>query len=162
MNPSLAALLHQPCPLKRQLYPYGAQLDPFFFSQLLGEGPHVEIEILLPLQTPDPFHHLHGNPSRARLALAPVVSALVSVHVIAPTPTPHLAVADAPNLRRLPPTNLLRQRSQDHCLNLPGPLHADLAVTLHVHPDMSLTTGQLKSGHFTCQFDRTYHVSTIC
>src|SRR6266700_7107131 len=26
--------------------------------------------------------------------------------------------------------------------------------------DMSLTTGHLKSGHFTCQLDRTYHVST--
>jgi len=25
---------------------------------------------------------------------------------------------------------------------------------------MSLTTDRLKSGHFTCQFDRTYHMST--
>src|SRR5437016_14023594 len=44
------SLPHQACALQCQLDPCIAEIDAMFLAQLLVEMPHVEIEVLLPIQ----------------------------------------------------------------------------------------------------------------
>jgi len=104
------------------------------FSQLLVKVPHVKIKILLSVQAQDFLHRLQRNASWAGFSPAAVVKTVIAVHLITSVPAPHLAVANADDLRRLPPSDLLGHSPEDDFLDFQGPLHGSLAVIPHVHP----------------------------
>src|ERR1019366_7323168 len=66
-----------------------------------------------------------------RLAPTPVEQAPEPELFIAFMPAPHLPVADADDLRCLPPRDLLRHGPQNHFLYLHRPLHRGLRVRKH-------------------------------
>ena len=49
---------------------------------------------------------------------------------------PQLPVTDSENLRHLPPSDLLRQSPQNHCLNFHRPLLSGCTIVAYVASDM--------------------------
>src|SRR5277367_5314679 len=99
-------------------------MDPVLGAELLVKMAHVQVKVLLPVKP----QHLLGlrqwHTLLAWPAATPVDQSVVAVFFIALSPTPHLSVADADDLRRLPPVDLLPHRSQDYFLHLHRPLHS--------------------------------------
>src|SRR6266568_2340824 len=128
---ALPRLLHQPRSLQGQLDPRVAQPDAMLFPQLLVKVPHVEVVVALLIEPQHFFHGLQRHALGARSAPAPVEQPVVAVLLVAAPPAPHAPVADAENLRRLPPRDPLRQRPQNHLLNLHRPLHGGRWICMH-------------------------------
>ncbi len=57
MHPAFAPLGHHPRPLQQPFHPAIADLHLVLLLQLLVKVPHVQIEILLPIQTQDFLYH---------------------------------------------------------------------------------------------------------
>ena len=49
-EPGFLRFFTSPASCKRRLHPRVAELDPVLFAQLLVKVPHVEVEVLLPVQ----------------------------------------------------------------------------------------------------------------
>jgi hypothetical protein len=69
--------------------------------QLLVKMLHVQIEIVIAVETQNLFHHRQRNSLGRRLSPPPVEQSVIPELLIALPPTPHPPVADANNLRRL-------------------------------------------------------------
>jgi hypothetical protein len=69
-----------------------------------------------------------------------------------------LSSTDPQNLRRLPPVDPFRHRSQNYFLYLHRPLHFAFAVEAHLLSSMKLYHLAPQSGHFICYFRRAYYV----
>src|SRR5256714_134237 len=109
---------------------------------------HVQIEILLPVQGEHFLHRRHRHPPSRRLPPPPVEQPVVTLFDVALSPTPHVPVADAQNLRRLPPGDLLRHCLQHHVLYFHRPLHRGPRISFHASHGL-LSSPPAK---------RTYHV----
>src|SRR6266568_2017045 len=95
MHAPAAGLLHQPGPLQGQLHPGIAQGNALFLPQLLVEMAHIEIEILLSIQSEHPFGQLQRHTPRAGTTPAPIQQSVIAELLPAAAPAPHLPVADA-------------------------------------------------------------------
>jgi len=106
-------------------------MDPVLGAELLVKMAHVEVKVLLPVKP----QHLLSLRQRHTLFAGPaaptVDQPIVAAFFIALSPAPHLTVADANDLRCLPPADLLRHRSQDYLLHLHRPLHCGPRIRLH-------------------------------
>src|SRR5579872_5675832 len=131
MRSALASARHQARSLQRLLYPGVTQFDPVLGLQLLVKMLHVQIEILFPVQREHFLHRRHRYPATRRLAPPPVQQPVVALFLVALPPPPHVPVADAQNLRRLPPRDLLRHRLQHYVLYFHRPLHRGPRISFH-------------------------------
>src|ERR1019366_7153507 len=100
--------------------------------QLLVKVPHVQIEILFPIQSQHLLHHRQRHFLGRRLPPPPIKQTAEPELFISFMPAPHLPVADPYDLGCLPPRDLLRQRPQNYFLYLHRPLHRGLRVREHV------------------------------
>src|ERR1700757_3156617 len=173
MCPALASAHHQVRSLQRLLHPAVTQCDPVLGLQLLVKVLHVQIEILLPVQGEHFLHCRHRHPPTRGLAPPPVEQPVVAFFFVALPYPPHVPVADAQDLRRLPPGNLLGHRLQHHVLYFHRPLHRGLRVGFHAphgllpSPPAKRTYHVLSQPDISCATDtygtrawqkRTYHV----
>src|SRR6266568_8543820 len=94
MNPAPGLALHQAGCLQRLLHPRVAQTDLVFLAELLMEVTHVQVEVLVPIQTQNLFGLLLRHSSAAWLP-PPVKQALVAFFLIALPPSSQLTLADA-------------------------------------------------------------------
>src|SRR5205807_8255640 len=148
MRPALASARHQARSLQCLLHPGVTQFDPVLSLQLLVKMLHVQIEILLPVQREHSLHRHHRHPATRGLAPPPVQQPVVTLFDVALPPPPHVPVADAQDLRRLPPGNLLCHRLQHHVLYFHCPLHRGPRISFHA--SHGLLSSPLAK--------RTYHV----
>src|SRR5260370_40145200 len=149
-----AALLpaaHQSRALQSLLHPGIAELNAMLLLQFLVKMAHVEIEILLPIQPQDLLRRLQRYPPRTGPATTAIPQSVIPPLLIAAVPTPHLPLADADNLRPLPPRDALGHRSQNHFLyfHRPPPAHA---------PRRSHAVLRLVFLHRAASLKRTFHV----
>src|SRR6476661_3752571 len=107
MNAPPGLALHQAGRLQSLLDPRIAQPDLVFLAELLMKVPHVQIEVLVPVQTQNLFGLLLRHSSAAWLP-PPVKQALVAFFLIALPPSSQLPLTDAAQLRCLPPLDLPR------------------------------------------------------
>src|SRR5450759_3235814 len=131
MHPAFAPFRHHPRSLQQPLHPAVADLDLVLLLQLLVKVPHVQIEILLPIQPQDFLHHRQRHFLGRRFPPPSVTQTPEPELFIAFMPAPHLSVADADDLGRLPPRDLLRQGPQNNFLYFHRPLHRGLRVREH-------------------------------
>src|SRR3974390_2858731 len=120
-----------PRPLQRRLHPRVAQPDAVLLAQLLVKMPHVEIEVLLPIQPQHPLHRFHWHPLLARPAAPPVQYPVEAELLIAFSPAPQMPVGNAENLGRLIPRDLARHRPQHDFLHFHRPLHRGPRIRFH-------------------------------
>src|SRR5450631_4279503 len=100
--------LHQAGGLQRLLDPRVAQPDLMVLAELLMKMPHVQIEVLVPVQAENLFGLLLRNAPSARCSSPPIQQPLVALLLQPLPPTTHLPIADAHQLSRLPPLDLPR------------------------------------------------------
>src|ERR1700688_275969 len=93
MNPASGLALHQSGCLQRLLHPRVAQPDLMFFAELLMEVTHVQIEVLVPVETESLVGLLLRHSSAAWLPPSPVQQALVAFFLIALPPSSQLPLA---------------------------------------------------------------------
>src|SRR5450631_2540650 len=153
MHPAFAPLGHHPRPLQQPLHPAVADLHLVLFLQLLVKVPHVQIEILFPIQPQDFFHHCQRHFLGRRLSPPPVEQPPEPELFIPFMPAPHLPVADPYDLRRFPPRDLLRQGPQNHFLYLHRPLHCGLRVRHHVFHGLLPSPPAKRTHHLLSQPD---------
>src|SRR4029077_878684 len=99
------------------------------------------------------LHHGQRHASSRGLAPSPVEQLVVAFFLVAFPPAPHVPVADAQNLRRLPPPNLLRHRLQHHVLYFHRPLHRGLRVTIHASHGLLPSPPAKRTYHLLSQPD---------
>ena len=157
MHSALAPPRHQPRSLQALLHPGVAEFDLMLARQLLVKMPHVQIEILLPIQPQHLLHHRHRHPLRRRLAAPPVEQPVKAELFVALAPAPHVPVADADDLGRLIPRDLLRHGPQNHFLYLHRPLHRGPRVGDHAPhgllpspPAKRTYSRAISTGHIMC------------
>src|SRR5437868_7415769 len=92
---------------------------------------HVQIEILLPVESEYLLHRRHRHPPSRRLPAPPIEQPVVPLFDVALSPPPHVPVADPKDLSRLPPRNFLRHRLQHHVLYFHRPLHRGPRISFH-------------------------------
>ena len=110
MHPALAPSGHQSRALQCQLHPGVAQIDPVLVAELLVKMPHVQVEIPLAIKPQHLLHLGQRHPPAARRPPPPVEQPVVAMLFVALPPPAHRAIADADNLRCLPPRDPLRHR----------------------------------------------------
>ena len=131
------------------------------FPKLFLKMPHTKIKILLPVQDEHLLGHPQRHAPRRRLSAAPVVKtvvALVPIAVVEPTQLPR---AQAQDLGRFKPMNLLADGPQNHFLYLHRPLHRGLGVDRPGDlPEGGLPQAACEKRIFHVLINRTYHVLT--
>src|SRR5580704_17505254 len=95
----------QPGSLQGLLHPGVAELNLMLFPQLLVKMPHVQIEILLAIQSQYLLHLGPRNSLRRRGSSSAIEQPVIAKLLVALPPTTHVPVADTDDLRRLPPGN---------------------------------------------------------
>src|SRR5215470_4682548 len=121
--------------------------------QLLMEMLHVQIEILFPVEREYFLHRCHRHSATRGLAPAPVQQSVVTLFHVALPPAPHVPVADAQYLRRLPPGNFLCHRLQHHVLYFHRPLHRGPRVGIHASHGLLLSPPAKRTYHVLSQPD---------
>src|ERR1700690_3778975 len=153
MRPPASSAPHQPRSLQRLLHPGVTQFDPVLGLQLLVKVLHVQIEIFFPVQCEHFLHRRHRYPATRRLAPPPVQQPVIALFHVALPPPPHVPVADAQYLRRLPPRDPLRHRLQHHVLYFHRPLHRGLRVRVHASHDLLPSPPAKRTYHLLSQPD---------
>src|SRR5580698_8813519 len=87
------------------------------------------------------------------LAPPPVQQPVVALFDVALPPPPHVPVADAQNLRRLPPRDLLRHRLQHHVLYFHRPLHRGPRISFHAPHGLPSSPPAKRTYHLLSQPD---------
>src|SRR5580765_3072481 len=153
MRPTLASSRHQSRSLQRLLHPGVTKFDPMLGLQLLVKVLHVQIKIFFPVQGEHFLHRRHCHPPPRRLTPPPVQQSVVALFHIALPPPPHVPVADAQDLRRLPPPDLLRHRLQHHVLYFHRPLHRGPRISFHAPHGLSSSPPAKRTYHLLSQPD---------
>src|SRR5437899_512674 len=110
MHSPLALPRHQSRSRQRQLDPGVTQPDSVLLHQFLVKVQHIQIEVLLPIELQHLLGQCHRNPPRRSLPPPLIKQPIVAKLLVAFPPPPHPAVADAYDLRRLPPSDPFRHR----------------------------------------------------
>src|ERR1019366_8318939 len=108
VHPAPGLALHQAGCLQGLLHPRVAQPDLMFFAELLMKVTHVQIEVPVPVEAQNLFGLRLRHSPATWLPPSPVQQALVALLLIALPPSSHLPLADADQLRCLPPLDLPR------------------------------------------------------
>src|SRR5438067_5329624 len=103
MHPALPPALYQPGSLQGQFHPGVAQCNLVLGAQLLMKMSHVQIEILLPVESQNLFHQRHGDSLGRRLPPPSIEQPVIAELFVALPPTTHVPLANADDLGRLPP-----------------------------------------------------------
>ena len=120
--PAFARPGHQARRLQRRLDPAVAELHGMLLGQLLGKVLHIEIKVLLPVQSQHLLHRGHRDSFGTGPLPPPVKQAVIAVFLVAPFPALQTARGNPQNLGRLHPQNLPTGCPQNHFLYLHGPL----------------------------------------
>src|SRR5258707_9884558 len=107
---TLAAASYQPSSLQGLLHPCVAEFYRVLLLQLLVKMLHVQVKISISIQPQNLLHLSQRDSLGRRLTPPPVEQSVIAELFVALMPAPHLPVADANDLRRLPPRNLLCHR----------------------------------------------------
>jgi len=111
-----------PAALQRLLHPAVAQLDAFGFPQLFMEVPHVEVRILVAVQSQHALGGRHRDSMNAALTPALIEQPVVAVVLVGLSLALHVAHAHPGDLGCLNPRQLLRHRFQNYVLKFHHPL----------------------------------------
>ena len=107
---------YHPRSLQNPSHPAAAEPNLMLGAQLLVNVPHIQIEITLPVRLQHPLHGRYRRALGQRLS-SPTVEQPAEPELLIPLPpAPHLPVAEAQDLGRLPPADLLGHRLQDRRL----------------------------------------------
>src|SRR5947207_9014677 len=153
MHPALAPPLYQPGSLQGQFHPGVAQCNLVLGAQLLMKMPHVQIEILLPVESQNLFHQRHGDSLGRRLPPPSIEQPVIAELFVALPPTSHVPVANAHDLRCLPPRDPFRHRPQAYFLYFHRPLHRGLRVKNHASHGLSPSPPEKRTDHVLSQPD---------
>jgi len=142
---------HRPGPLQHPFHPAVTELDP-----MLGrESGARSDQNTSPDAVQNPLHHRHRYPLRGRLAPKLVKQSAKAKFLIALPPTPHLPIADADDLRRLPPGDLLRHPPKSlPVLSWPAPWRPSTFPCLAWPPTLAARKADISlansTGHIMC------------
>src|ERR1700683_1259593 len=159
MHPTFAFPPYQPRSLQRLLHPGVAQFNPAVRLQLFVKVPHIQIEILLPVESEHLLHGGHRHPPGGRLATAPVEQSVITKPPVAFPPTPHRTIE-----RSLIATTSAAchhviffaiTRKMTSCTFIARSIAAFDKNSLLA---MGSYSHRPQSGHITCYFNRTYHL----
>src|SRR5437660_8369168 len=153
MHSPLALPRHQSRSRQRQLDPGVTQPDSVLLHQFLVKVQHIQIEVLLPIKLQHLLGQCHRNPPRRSLPPPLIKQPIVAKRLVAFPPPPHPAVADAYDLRRLPPSDPFRHRPYNHFLHFHRPLHRGLRVTNHASHGLLLSPPAKRTDHLLFQAD---------
>src|SRR3954451_17833718 len=106
VHTALGLALYQTGCLQSLLHPRVAPSDLMFLAELLMKVPHVQIEVLVPVEAQNLFRLRLRHSPAAWLPLSPVQQSRAALFFEALPPSTHLALADAHQLRCLPPLDL--------------------------------------------------------
>src|SRR5207244_1582454 len=123
MHPAFAPPFYQPGSLQAQFHSCVAQFNLVLCAQLLMKMPHVQIEILLPIESQNLLHQGQGDSLGRGLPPPSIEQPVIAELFIALAPATHVPVANADDLRCLPPRDPFRHRPQDYFLYSHCPLH---------------------------------------
>src|SRR4029077_11096414 len=153
MHSALSSPPHQPGSLQSQFYPGVAEFNLVLGPQLLVKMPHVQIEILLPVESQNLLHQGHGDSLVRGLPPSSIEQPVTAELFIALPPATHVPVANADDLRCLPPRDLLRNRPQDDFLYFHCPLHRGLRVRNHALHGLLSSPPEKRTYHVLSQPD---------
>src|ERR1700692_2365283 len=114
---------------------------------------HAQIKIAIPIQSQDLLDRGQRNLLGRRPSSPPVKQSVIAKLFQPLPPAPHLPIADADNLGRLPPRNLLRHGPQNHFLYFHRPLHRGLRVREHDCHVLSPSPPEKRTDHVLSQPD---------
>src|SRR5437588_1999191 len=153
MHPALAPPGHQSRPLQCLLHPAVAEFNPMLIAELLMKMPHVQIVIAVTIQPQHLLHQRQRHPPRRRLPTPPIKQSVIAELFVTFAPAPHVPVADADDLRCLPPRDLLRHGPQNHFLYFHRPLHRGLRVREHACHVLLPSPPEKRTDHVLSQPD---------
>ena len=78
-----------------------APADAVLLHELLVKVPHVQIEVLLPVDPSNLLHLRHRHSMGRRLASSPLDQSILAELIVALPPTPHMPITDADDLGSL-------------------------------------------------------------
>src|SRR5207248_7483957 len=168
MHPALPPALYQPGSLQGQFHPGVAQCNLVLGAQLLMKMSHVQIEILLPVESQNLFHQRHGDSLGRRLPPPSIEQPVIAELFVALPPTTHVPLANADDLGRLPPRDPFRHGPQNHFLYFHCPLHRGLRVRNHAShgllpsPPEKRTYHVLSQPDISCANDSPQSLSLTC
>src|SRR5947207_7817601 len=153
MHPALPPALYQPGSLQGQFHPGVAQCNLVLGAQLLMKMSHVQIEILLPVESQNLFHQRHGDSLGRRLPPPSIEQPVIAELFVALPPTTHVPLANADDLGRLPPRDPFRHGPQNHFLYFHCPLHRGLRVINHASHGLLPSPPEKRTYHVLSQPD---------
>src|SRR5438045_5498000 len=153
MHPALPPALYQPGSLQGQFHPGVAQCNLVLGAQLLMKMSHVQIEILLPVESQNLFHQRHGDSLGRRLPPPSIEQPVIAELFVALPPTTHVPLANADDLGRLPPRDPFRHGPQNHFLYFHCPLHRGLRVRNHASHGLLPSPPEKRTYHVLSQPD---------
>src|SRR5256884_1333937 len=98
-------------------------------------------------------HHRQRPPPRRRLPTPPIKQSVIAELFVTFAPAPHVPVADADDLRCLPPRDLLRHGPQNPFLYFHRPLHRGLRVREHACHVLLPSPPEKRTDHVLSQPD---------
>src|SRR2546430_12568913 len=98
-------------------------------------------------------HNPRRHPPRRRLPTPPIKQSVIAELFVTFAPAPHVPVADADDLRCLPPRDLLRHGPQNHFLYFHRPLHRGLRVREHACHVLLPSPPEKRTDHVLSQPD---------
>src|SRR5438046_9176397 len=153
MHPALQPALYQPGSLQGQFHPGVAQCNLVLGAQLLMKMSHVQIEILLPVESQNLFHQRHGDSLGRRLPPPSSGQPRIAELVVPLPPTTHVPLANADDLGRLPPRDPFRHGPQNHFLYFHCPLQRGLRVRNHASHGLLPSPPEKRTYHVLSQPD---------
>src|SRR6266705_3331185 len=115
--------------------------------------PHVQIEILLPVESQYLFHQGHGDSLGSRLPPPSIEQPVIAELFVALPPATHVPVANTHDLRCLPPRDPFCHRPQDYFLYFHCPLHRGLRVRNHASHGLLSSPPEKRTYHVLSQPD---------
>src|SRR6266536_1745379 len=153
MHSALAPPLYQPGSLQGQFHPGVAECNLVLGAQLLMKMSHVQIEILLPVESQNLLHQGHGDSLGRGLPSPSIEQPVIAELFVALAPATHVPVANTHDLRCLPPRDPFRHRPQDYFLYFHCPLHRGLRVRNHASHGLLPSPPEKRTYHVLSQPD---------
>src|SRR6266498_4421704 len=153
MHSALAPPLYQPGSLQGQFHPGVAECNLVLGAQLLMKMSHVQIEILLPVESQNLLHQGHGDSLGRGLPSPSIEQPVIAELFVALAPATHVPLANTHDLRCLPPRDPFRHRPQDYFLYFHCPLHRGLRVRNHASHGLLPSPPEKRTYHVLSQPD---------
>src|SRR5437660_11304695 len=122
-------------------------------AELLMKRPTVQIVIAVTIQPQHLLHQRQRHPLRRRLPTPPIKQSVIAEPFVTFAPAPHVPLADADDLRCLPPRDLLRHGPQNHFLYFHRTIHRGLRVREHACHVLLPSPPEKRTDHVLSQPD---------